>query len=246
MALQRLLSDCGFTQIRRGRLNLYLAAELASEATAFGERLRALDVPVSEDAMGNRRGAVALEIDGLPPMVVRRNRRGGLIRFVVSDLYFGFAPRPVFELAVTAQARRRGIAVAQPMGAAVSWVLPGVYRGFFVTRAVAGETLWNFLKREHDPGARHRVLIEVRDTIAHAQAQGLYHADLNLHNFLLAQHDKAGAVTLIDLDKARLFPPPLPRRLVESNRRRLIASARKLAPPAALSADELAILTGLR
>ena len=87
-------------------------------------------------------------------LFARRGRRGGLIASILSDVYFGITPRPLTELAVTIEAMRRGIPVAEPMGAMIEWLSPVLYRGFFLTRAVRGMTLWEFVKADDDPTVR--------------------------------------------------------------------------------------------
>jgi 3-deoxy-D-manno-octulosonic acid kinase len=166
----------------------------------------------------------------MPELFVRRGRRGGLAHHLLSDLYFGPRPRPVQELAVAAQARRRGIPVAEPMGAMVEWVAPMVYRSFFITRAMPGMTLWEFIGTDDDPRVRIHVLEQARRTIDTMHQRGLFHADLNLHNLFVATGGNSFTVIVLDLDKAKLFDGPLSPALCRRNGARLLRSARKLDP----------------
>lgn len=196
--------------------------------------------------IGNRGGGFRLALEGGPELFVRRARRGGAIRLLLDDLYFGVQPRPVRELMVTAEAARRGIPVAEALGAAVRWVAPGLYRAFFITRAISGMTLWEFVRADDDPDVRAHVLARAREAIETMLRRGLYHPDLNLHNLFVTPQGESFGVIILDLDKARLYGGPLsgyPRRRIAA---RLLRSARKLDPagryldPAALAALELA------
>ena len=64
------------------------------------------------------------------------------MRLLMRDTFLGVSARPFYELVTASKAYRRGVPVAEPMGAMVQWVAPAVYRGFFLTRAIAGMTLW--------------------------------------------------------------------------------------------------------
>ena len=91
----------------------------------------------------------------------------------------------------------------------VEWIGPALYRGFFLTRAVRGMTLWEFVKTDDDPTVREHVLEQARAAIDTMHANGLFHADLNLHNLLVTPVRESFTVIIIDLDKARLVDGPL-------------------------------------
>ncbi|HEY6394945.1 MAG TPA: lipopolysaccharide kinase InaA family protein, partial [Candidatus Binataceae bacterium] len=183
-----------------------------------------------ESGAGNRRSGFALTIEGAPPLFARRLRRGGLMRFLVSETFFGFSPRPLRELEVTVESHRRGIAVAPAMGAIVERIAPAAYRGYFLTREIGGMTLWEFLRTDDDPAVSGHVLAQARSAIDAMHARGLLHADLNLHNLMVVRSGESFAVTIIDLDKARLYPEQVPSAMRRSNFARLSRSARKLDP----------------
>jgi 3-deoxy-D-manno-octulosonic acid kinase len=224
--------DPEFVSFSFDRRILYLRKSLAPLADAI---VAALAEPARSGAggEGNRQSASRIVLPGAPEMVARAARRGGLMRRLLTDLYFGLAPRPLRELQVTLEARRRGIPVADPMGAMVQWAAPGVYRGFFLTRAIAGMTLWELLRTERDLLVRGPVLEQARLAIATMHARGLFHADLNLHNLFVTRVGASYTVIILDLDKARLFGPPLAPALRRRNLRRLLRSARKLDPDSA-------------
>jgi 3-deoxy-D-manno-octulosonic acid kinase len=133
-------------------------------------------------------------------------------------------------LAVAAEACRRGIAVAEPLGAIVQRLLPGVYRGAFLTRALQGMTLWQFVQTDDDAQVRMHVMAKVRQLIDFAHEMGLFHADLNLHNIFVTTAGESFSVALLDLDKARIYAGALAPKLRASNLRRLRRSIGKLDP----------------
>jgi Lipopolysaccharide kinase (Kdo/WaaP) family len=236
------LAEMGFRETVSDRSRLYLAPGVAGQAHTIVSRLKSIDLR-REAAAGNRRSAVSIAMPGLPPMFVRRCRRGGLMRFFVSGLYAGLAARPVRELAVAACAHRRGLPVAQPLGAMVEWVAPCVYRGWFLTRALEGMTLWQLMLSGCEPQVRRQALEQARASIDCIHDGGLYHADLNFHNLFVSLGAKPLRVVILDLDKARIFPDALPRALRQANFDRLKRSARKLiAAGARLTHEEVALL----
>lgn len=218
-----------FSRISAGPYQLYLRADLAPHAAALAIALGELGAARAAGA-GNRGGGFRLALPGAPEVFVRRARRGGAMRLVLDDLYFGFRPRPLNELLVTAEAARRGVPLAEPMGAAVRWVAPGLYRGFFITRAASGMTLWEFLRTDDDAGVRAHVLERAREAIGAMLREGLHHPDLNLHNLFVTPHGESFAVVILDLDKARLGDRPVSGAARRRIAARLMRSAHKLDP----------------
>ncbi len=241
-ALRDELAGLGFHESGFGRRRLYLASEIAAYAASVNHHLIA-DRFAVQSAFGNRRSAFALTVAGLPPMFVRRYRRGGLMRFLVAELYAGTVPRPLHELRVTAAAHRRGLPVVEPMGAMVEAAGPCLYRGWLLTRALHGTTLWELLLSAPQPQARRQALHQARAAIDRLHEGGLYHADLNLHNLFVYSDEQRPGVVVLDLDKARLYPGALPARIRRNNFSRLARSARRLAAAGpSLADDERAIL----
>jgi Lipopolysaccharide kinase (Kdo/WaaP) family len=224
-----------FSRISAGPYQLYLRADLTLHAgalaAALGELGAANSIETANRGAGNRGGGFKLALPGGPELFVRHARRGGAMRHVIDDLYFGFHPRPLSELRVTAEAARRGVPLAEPMGAAVRWVVPGLYRGFFITRAASGMTLWEFLRTDDDPSVRAHVLARAREAIETMLREGLHHSDLNLHNLFVTPHGESFAVIILDLDKARLHDRPVSGAARRRIAARLLRSAHKLDPP---------------
>ena len=235
-------SDQNFSTFRIGRRELVIHREIAPQAAQVMQKLGDLTSTVEAGA-GNRQSAFRVDLAGGLELFARRGRRGGLIASILSDVYMGMTPRPLNELAITIEAMRRGIPVAEPMGAMVEWIGPALYRGFFLTRAVRGMTLWEFVKTDDDPTVRTHVLGQARAAIDTMHNKGLFHADLNLHNLLVTQVQESFTVIMIDLDKSQLFDAPVSSAKRRANAARLIRSARKLDPSGKfLDATALSIL----
>lgn len=222
-------ADPNFSTFRIARRELVIHRDIAPQAAQVMQKLGELTSAVEAGA-GNRQSAYRLELEGGVELFARRGCRGGLIASILKDVYVGLAPRPLNELAVTVEAMRRGIPVAEPMGATVEWIGPALYRGFFLTRAVRGMTLWEFMKTDDDPTVRQHVLEQARAAIETMHSKGLFHADLNLHNLLVTQARDSFTVIIIDLDKSRLLDAPLSVAMRRANAARLMRSARKLDP----------------
>jgi hypothetical protein len=218
-----------FSRLSAGPYQLYLRADLTPHAGALVDALRELSATKRTGA-GNRGSGFRLALAGGPELFVRRCHRGGAMRLLFDDLYFGLHPRPLRELMVATEAAQRGVPLAEPMGAAVRWVAPGLYRGFFITRAAAGMTLWEFLRTDDDASVRTHVLERAREAIETMLQRGMYHPDLNLDNLFVTPHGESFAVIILDLDKARLQGRAIggfARRRIAA---RLLRSARKLDP----------------
>src|SRR5258708_6171090 len=127
-------SDPNFSTFRIGRRELVIHRDIAPQAAQIMVKLGELTSAVEAGA-GNRKSAFRLSLDDGLELFARRSRRGGMTASILSDVYAGMTPRPLTELAVTIEAMRRGIPVAEPMGAMVEWIVPVLYRGVFLTRA---------------------------------------------------------------------------------------------------------------
>jgi 3-deoxy-D-manno-octulosonic acid kinase len=223
-----------FRRLAIGRRVIYLRNDLIDKAAAI---ISAIDHPEllspaasTVSAAGNRGGGYRLSLPAGPEVFIRYARRGGLMRFIASDWYAGMAPRPFRELAVAVEAGRRGIAIAEPLGAIVQRLLPGIYRGAFLTRALQGMTLWQFVQTDDDPQVRMHVAAQVRQVIDFAHQMGLFHADLNLHNIFVTTAGESFSIALLDLDKARIYAEALAPPLRMDNLDRLRRSIGKLDP----------------
>src|SRR5207244_12348738 len=87
-----------------------------------------LVLPAGAEPIAAGRGAAyRVQLPGGVRAVIRLYRRGGLLARVVRQTYLGVRPRPLRELAITAEARRRGVAAVEVLAARVDGRL--AYRG---------------------------------------------------------------------------------------------------------------------
>ncbi|HUO03606.1 MAG TPA: lipopolysaccharide kinase InaA family protein [Candidatus Binataceae bacterium] len=235
-------SDPNFPKLTIGGREIVLHRTIVGLAAPILEQLGRLKDGAGQ---GNRGSAFRLNVAGAPEMFARRSSRGGLMRFIASDLHVGIYPRQFEELSVAVECMRRGAPVAEPMGAIVEWIAPVLYRGFFLTRAIPGRTLWEFLQADDDPSVRSHVLAQAHAAIDAIHSRGLEHGDLNLHNLLVTQSGENFTVIVLDLDKARLHGGPVPAAAGRANFTRLVRSTHKLDPAGRiLDAAALKLLAG--
>jgi 3-deoxy-D-manno-octulosonic acid kinase len=196
----------------------------------------ALALPAGGEIASSGRGpAYRIPLRDGSTAVLRVYRRGGLVARLVRRTYLGIRPRPLRELAVTAEARRRGVAAAEVLAARVEGRL--VYRGALLTAEVpAAVTLVDALRRAPDDNARRALAASAGRAVAALHGAGVFHADLNLTNVLVGP---AGAVTLVDFDRARLGRGALSGRARRRNLRRLARSLAKLDPEGTLAGADV-------
>lgn len=194
-----------------------------------------LALPKDAEPIASGRGpAYRVGLAGSGRAILRIYRRGGLLAHAVRETYLGFRPRPLRELVLTVEARRRGVAAAEVLAARVDGGL--VYRGALVTAEVAHAlTLVEALRRAAHSGARLELAAAAGRAVAALHGAGVFHADLNLTNLLVHAHPEGARVTLLDFDRAWLGAVPLPAPARRRNLRRLLRSAAKLDPAGALA-----------
>lgn len=231
--------------LRAGAVRVAVRRDLVD---AIGPWLLAPGLVVPPDATpidGGRGGAWRLTLPGAGRAVLRCNRRGGVMARVAHDTYLGLlGHRPLRELAVTDEARRRGIPAAEVLAVRVEGTV--VYRGAVVTAEIANAvTLVEALREAPDASARRALIEGAGRVVGGMHRAGLRHADLNMTN-LLARQDAGGVeLSVLDLDQARLSRPPLGRRARRRTLRRLARSWRKLDPAGALAGpDDLVAFRG--
>lgn len=212
------------------------------DAAWLDELLRSLAVPEGADgvALSGGRGGTRLISLGADRVVIRSYRRGGLPGRVVRDLYAGWRPRPFRELLETEALRARGAPVVEVRGAVVRWVVPGLYRGWLVTRYVDGaRTLWQWMSAPPAPADRAAVCAAAGRAVRRLHDCGGRHPDLNLNNLLVSVGADGWHVQLIDFDRPlRVASPRCGDR--DAELARLRRSARKLDPAGSVvTADDL-------
>jgi hypothetical protein len=161
--------------------------------------------------------------------LVRRYRHGGALRYLTGDIFATWPPRPFKELAITEEARRRGVPTVEILAAGIDRVWGPLYRGWLVTRELEGaRDLWTVLQA--GSCAKAALLRQVARAIHRMHRQGIYHGDLNLKNILLRREGDALKIYIIDFDKAGFFPGGVPAAKARRNLARLRRSIAKLDP----------------
>ncbi len=163
--------------------------------------------------------------------LVRSYQHGGVFRRLTADFFFTWPPRPFRELAITEEVRRRGIPTLEILGAWVKRAWGPFYRGWLITRELHGaHDLWAALQSDLYNSRSESLLQVVAQGLRKMHRRGIYHGDLNLKNILVRQEGDKIRSTIIDFDKARLFPHEVPAEKSQKNLRRLLRSVRKLDP----------------
>ena len=198
------------------------------------------------------RGPVAV-VPTEPPgeAVVRPYRRGGLARRFSRRRYL-LGRRGERELVVTERLRRRGVPVVEPLACVREELGPG-YRAALITRFVdgarpAGEVLASLDATAPTPegvaaDAATSLMRALGRTAAGLHAAGGWHPDLHVDNFLVRDPTAEPSAAppapfplLVDLDRGRLFPFPVPTAVGHWSLRRLARHLRKRRLEAALAA----------
>jgi len=177
----------GFEEIHRPPWTVWLRAPVAEALVdALCGTRPALDGALD---LGGRGAVWRVPING-GEAVVRRYRRGGLIRRFVRDHYR--VNRPLREFRIHHALETLGAPVPHLLAAA--WrVDRGWYRGAIATAYVAAPTLLDVASEAADD-----VLCACGKAIRTVHDAGVYHADLNAANVLLAPEGPL----LIDFDNA--------------------------------------------
>ena len=226
----------GYTALRRWRVRALVRTDLVAELAPWLLANRLVVPQGSEALQGGRGAAHRLRLPGGIAAVLRFYRRGGWLARLVRESYVGSMARPFRELAVTAEARRRGVAAAEVLAARVEGWL--TYRGAIVTAEVPEAVPVIEALREATDERRRALATAVARVVADMHRAGVFHADLNLTN-LVARGVPAGPdVTILDFDRARVGRAPLRARARERNLRRLARSLRKLDPAGRLAAPD--------
>lgn len=164
--------------------------------------IKIFDKPnVETGAILEGRGSIKkINLEGIGPVVIKYNTRGGLVRLFVERTYtkIGKACNQIeFEQLINAS--KIGVNVPEPVAFATKGSL--FYRGWLVLKEVKNsETLAAVsLKNE---SRIHKLLNEITRQISILINSGLYHVDLHPGNILITDNDQ---IFIIDFHKARMF-----------------------------------------
>jgi Lipopolysaccharide kinase (Kdo/WaaP) family len=222
----------GFRVIRSGRTQIGIARrELTPYLSLEGLKEESADGKEASAFFGRGQLKV-LRLKNGETVLVRPYRHGGLVRWLTEEIFVTWPPRPFKELAITEEARRRGLPTLEIFAAWIERIWGPFYRGWLVTRELKGANdLWSTLRNGLYTGSdKKSLLLAVAQSIRTMHHQGIYHGDLNLKNILV--RNEAGRIRtyIIDFDKAQLFGGVVPPCKAKRNLSRLLRSARKLDP----------------
>jgi len=154
---------------------------------------------------GGRGGVWTLPLGDGSNGVLRWYRRGGALRRILRDRYFGRPTRPMLELTVTEAIRQRGVPTVEVLAARVDRLRLGWYRGALVTRALDGARTLAAALAERPPGAEREALVgAVGRAVRDLHDRAVHHRDLNATNILMGAGGPEPRVFFIDFDRAAI------------------------------------------
>ncbi|MFL5538599.1 MAG: lipopolysaccharide kinase InaA family protein [Longimicrobiaceae bacterium] len=217
------LADFVPMQDGRTRLLVRRGWEDAAEHLSDPEQIQAEEV-----VAGGREAHPIATLPNGARVVIRRYRRGGMMRLVNRGLYFG-GNRAFDELRAAERARAGGVRTPVVVAAIERPARLAGYRAWLATVLLSGGlNLAAWLAADADGERRMAVLREAGRQTALMHAAGVAHADLNLRNLLVIPAEGEDEVYLLDFDKAAVSAEPVEAARRERDLRRLARSARKL------------------
>lgn len=203
-------------------LDALVAAGLLADLPV--ERLRGAE----PTGLPGRAPPVRLRIGGAP-LIVKTLRHGGLAAPLLGASFRG-ARRLLDAVRLARLLIERGGATARPAFARIrAGALPGLQRLELATFEIEGaRDAASWLASERDARARRAAIRACGAAVRALHEAGVFHADLNLRNLLVARaSDGAARAFVIDLERSTLPAPLLPRHRVD-NLARLLRSVEKL------------------
>ncbi|NVN89327.1 MAG: hypothetical protein HXX11_01875 [Desulfuromonadales bacterium] len=156
------------------------------------------------------------------PVVVRRNRHGGLFRFLTGE-YFLMPTRAPLELATALRLAGAGVATPQVIAYAVYPFSRFFARSDVMTRRLPEGADFPDVWRRADASGRDALLRAVARLLCDLSRAGAWHADLNLKNIYIAGRASDVTPYVLDVDRVT-FPGG---KCASRNFQRLARSVRK-------------------
>lgn len=142
-------------------------------------------------------------------MVVKHCMRGGLIRFLLKDIFWG-SSRPFYEMAINTKILQNDIKTTEIIAVVKQNIFGPLYRAYLFSKELPEcsdlITYCNGLKQKPSE-QRFKVKKYLFRSIARAftkmHSEGIYHSDLHLKNILIRKKDDdIPEIYIIDFDKA--------------------------------------------
>lgn len=188
----------GYVELRLGSTVAVVRQDLAPVLRPLLERQGTL----LGSSPGVRGQAPRVEIEGAPPIRVRRYHRGGLIGRFLGDLHLS-TTRSLRELVALLRARRHGVPVPEPV-AAVSASAGAFVRHELATLEVPDARPLPEALAACGAQERREWIGRAARAVAKLHAADIDHADLHAGNILAAGSE----VVLLDLDRCGLGMTP--------------------------------------
>ena len=191
--------------------------------------------PLREEMRG--RGVIyAVDLPTIPaiPVVVRRNRHGGLLHTLTGE-YFLTPTRAPLELATSLRLAAAGIPTPEVIAYAI-YPAAGVFaRSDVMTRRLPEGDDVPAAWKKASKGGRDELLVAVARLLSALARAGAWHADLNLKNIYIAGSGADLTAYLLDVDRVTF---PGGGDIAARNLARLVRSARKWRTRWGLDFDE--------
>ena len=222
------LQQCGYVQLQRTGYRavvLEWAASAVTAALAVGTLHDWAALQTAREEMHGRAVIFAVDLPTIPatPVVVRRNRHGGLLGSLTGE-YFLAPTRAPLELTTSLRLAAAGIPTPKVIAYAVYPVAGICARSDVMTRRLpAGDDLPAVWKNTGSAG-HGALLVAVANLLRALAYAGAWHADLILKNIYIAGSGSDMKAYLLDVDRVTF---PVGSDIAGRNFSRLARSARK-------------------
>jgi 3-deoxy-D-manno-octulosonic acid kinase len=221
LAADPLLAD--YSPLAEGSARMLVRRGYEEHAALLG--LRGTPEATAGWAGGGRAPHPVVALSDGEAAVVRAYRRGGAMRHLNRGRYF-LGHRAFAELRAAETARRGGVLTPLPLAATERGAGLG-YTAHFATLWVPDTRDLAAWLPDYGADGAADVLAEAGRQVGRMHMAGVAHPDLNLRNLLV----RGTEVYLLDFDRARVYPGPVPGCQRERDLLRLARSARKLRAP---------------
>jgi len=220
----------GYVRVASGRCSAVVRAECRADAEAMLAEGTLYEAAARDLAARRYLGrgvayAIALPVSGTR-VVVRHNRRGGLLAPLTRDFFLPPTRAP-YELAVSLRLSALGVRTPEVLMYGVHRLPIGLRRADVVTREViGGRDLATYIHADASSVERGAAWAATRELLTALNAAGARHHDLNVKNVLLAPTADRLEAWVLDVDRVD-FGEPDSVAVRRGNAERLLRSARK-------------------
>jgi 3-deoxy-D-manno-octulosonic acid kinase len=210
-----------FIKEEDGRRVFYVRKEWLEDLREAGlDRPEGWERTLAIEGNGEGRGLTArLRLKGGLRIVVKKMRRGGLLRPLWRDRYLGNR-RLLANIANSEEASRRGIATPSVVALCLRRRGARLFESWIATEEIADTR--DLLTGFRDGTLSGETLAVVMDLVREMHDRGVHHTDLHLANLLFREKGEGSSEAfVVDLDRARLEPGPIGLRARRRSLRRM-------------------------